>query len=81
VTVAEEPPPEVATAKGIRAVYFIVKPSRDQLVQLAQLIDSGVLRSAIDKVFPLADARKAFQRSLDEHRHGKIVLCVVEDKG
>jgi NADPH:quinone reductase-like Zn-dependent oxidoreductase len=80
VTLAEEPPPEVATAKGISAVYFLVKPNRDQLVRLAQLVDSGVLRSTIDKVFPFADARRAFQRSLDEHGPGKIVLCVVEDQ-
>jgi len=34
----------------------------------------------IDEVFPLADAGKAFQRSLGDNRHGKIVLRVVDDR-
>ncbi len=81
VSVAEEPPHERAAASGISAVYFVVQPSRDQLVQLARLVDSGDLRPTIDQVFPLADARRAFQISLGEHGPGKIVLRVVDDKG
>jgi NADPH:quinone reductase-like Zn-dependent oxidoreductase len=73
VSVAAEPP----RPPGIDAVYFVVEPDRDQLVELARLVDGGELRPTIDAVFPLADAHQAFARSLGEHRGGKIVLRVI----
>jgi NADPH:quinone reductase-like Zn-dependent oxidoreductase len=70
VSVAEEAP---------GAVYFVVEPNREQLVELAKLADDGKLRPTVDEVFPLADARTAFERSLGEHGAGKIVLRVVDE--
>jgi len=78
VSVADEPPAEPASARGITASYFVVEPNRDQLVELARLVDSGDLRPVIDEVFSLVDARKAFERSLGDHRPGKIVLRVAD---
>jgi NADPH:quinone reductase-like Zn-dependent oxidoreductase len=75
VSVAAEPP----RRRGIKSIYFVVEPNREQLVELARLADQGHLRPAIDEVFPLVDARKAFERSLDDQRRGKIVLRVVND--
>jgi NADPH:quinone reductase-like Zn-dependent oxidoreductase len=79
VSVAADPPEKAAGARGITAVYFVVEPNRDQLVELAGLADRGALRPSIDEVLPLADARAAFQRSLGGHRRGKIVLRVAGD--
>ena len=76
VSVAETPSAEDAAAPGITAIYFVVAPNRGQLVKLAGLIDGGELRPTVDRVFPLADARAAFQLSLGDHRPGKIVLRV-----
>jgi NADPH:quinone reductase-like Zn-dependent oxidoreductase len=70
VTIAEEPP------AGVEAAYFIVEPNREQLVELAGLVDAGDLRVAIDSVFGLADARAAFERSLSPGKRGKVVLRV-----
>jgi NADPH:quinone reductase-like Zn-dependent oxidoreductase len=75
VSVAEEPPREAAISTG----YFVVEPSREQLVELATLADGGDLRPAIDRVFPLADAREAFERSMSHTGRGKIVLRVADD--
>jgi NADPH:quinone reductase-like Zn-dependent oxidoreductase len=74
VSLAEEPP----DAAGITASYFVVAPNRRQLVELAEAADRGELRPVIDQVFPLGDARQAFERSLGNHRPGKIVLLVAE---
>jgi NADPH:quinone reductase-like Zn-dependent oxidoreductase len=74
VSVAEEPPREAA----ISTSFFIVEPSREQLVELARLADAGDLRPAIDRVFPLADARDAFERSMSPAGRGKIVLRVAD---
>jgi NADPH:quinone reductase-like Zn-dependent oxidoreductase len=75
VSVAEEPPAE----PGVRSAYFVVEPSRAQLVELAKLVDSGDLRPTIDAVFPLAESRKAFERTMGDRRRGKIVLRVVDE--
>jgi NADPH:quinone reductase-like Zn-dependent oxidoreductase len=75
VSVAEEPPAE----RGISAAYFVVEPSRAQLVELAKLVDSGDLRPTIDAVFPLAESRQAFERTMGGRRRGKIVLTVVDE--
>lgn len=72
VSVATAPP----QADGIESVYFVVEPSRAQLVELARLAARGELRPQIDAVFELADAREAFERSLRRDRRGKIVLRV-----
>jgi NADPH:quinone reductase-like Zn-dependent oxidoreductase len=72
VSVAE--PPE--NGAGIEARYFVVEPSTEQLVELARLADEGELRPAVDSVFPLSEARAAFERSLASGKHGKVVLQV-----
>lgn len=79
VSVAVEPSQKAGTEHGISAVYFVVEPNHEQLVELARLVDRGELRPTIDEVFPLAEARRAFERSLGGSRRGKIVLRVVDE--
>jgi hypothetical protein len=50
-----------------------VEPSREQLVELAGLVDSGELGVAIDSTFALSEATAAFERSLASNKHGKVV--------
>jgi NADPH:quinone reductase-like Zn-dependent oxidoreductase len=71
VSVAAEPP----SAIGVTSVYFVVEPSREQLVELAGLAERGQLRPTVAEVFELADARQAFER-LEQRPRGKIVLRV-----
>ena len=71
------PIPEKEPAKhGARGLFFIVEPNRDQLEQMAQLVDRGLLKSFVAKVFPLPQARDAFELGLQGHNRGKIVLWV-----
>jgi NADPH:quinone reductase-like Zn-dependent oxidoreductase len=77
VSVAEEPP--ASSDPTVDASYFVVEPNREQLVELARLVDGGDLRPAVDSVFALADARAAFERSLAPGKRGKVVLRIVED--
>jgi NADPH:quinone reductase-like Zn-dependent oxidoreductase len=70
VSVAEEPP------EGMEATYFIVEANREQLVELARLVEEGALRPAIDTVLPLADAVAAFERVMAPGKRGKVVLEV-----
>jgi NADPH:quinone reductase-like Zn-dependent oxidoreductase len=69
----------VSVAKEAPGVtYFIVEPNRDQLVELARLADEGAIRPEIDSVFPLADARAAFDRVAERGKRGKVVLRVAK---
>jgi NADPH:quinone reductase-like Zn-dependent oxidoreductase len=78
VSIVENISQERAAARGARGVFFIVKPSRSQLMEIARLIDAGKLRPVIGKVVPLEQARQAFEHGLAGHKRGKIVLRVAE---
>jgi NADPH:quinone reductase-like Zn-dependent oxidoreductase len=69
---------ERTTDKRVRAAYFIVEPSRTQLAEIARLMDGGALRPVVGTVFPLAEARQAYQH---KPAHGKVVLHVVDGGG
>jgi len=58
------------------ATYFIVEPDRDQLVELGALVEAGELRPEVDSVFPLSEARAAFDRAEARGKRGKVVLEV-----
>ena len=72
VTVAEELP---------GATYFIVEPDREQLLELNAVVDGGELLPEVDSVFPLSEARAAFERVAGTGKHGKVVLGVVPTRG
>jgi NADPH:quinone reductase-like Zn-dependent oxidoreductase len=72
VSVAEEPP----EAGGIRSVYFVVEPNPGQLEQLSALLDEGLPPPAVDSLFTLEDAVRAFERSMAPDKRGKVVLEV-----
>ena len=67
---------EQTTDERIRAAYFIVEPSRTQLKEIARLIDAGALRPVVGAVFPLAEARQAYE---SKPGRGKVVLRVVDE--
>ncbi len=67
---------EKGAARGIRGIFFIVKPSRVQLIEIGRLIDGGAVRPQVEAVYSLEQARQAFERGLQGHNRGKIVLQV-----
>ena len=68
VTIAEEMP---------GAIYFIVEPDREQLLELRTLVDAGELRAEVDSVFPLTEARAAFERVAGRGKRGPSVVFEV----
>ena len=75
-----EPIPESEAAahgeRGRRGVFFIVRADREQLRQIATLIDAGAVRPVIAQTVPLAEARAAFERGVAGHTRGKLVLAL-----
>lgn len=74
VSVAEEPPESSRT--DIKATYFVVEPDGEQLGELTRLANAGRLRTTVDSVFPLAEARAAFKRVQARGKRGKVVLQI-----
>ena len=72
VSVVAEPPDG--------GTYFVVEPNREQLNEVARLVDSGELRVAIDSTFALSDAAAAFERSLESGKRGKVVIHVMRER-
>jgi NADPH:quinone reductase-like Zn-dependent oxidoreductase len=69
-----------AAAQSRRGLFFIVEPNREQLGEIAALIDSGAIRPVIAETIPLAKAREAFERGVAGHTRGKLVLQVTTPK-
>ncbi|GAA3576268.1 NADP-dependent oxidoreductase [Kribbella ginsengisoli] len=70
VTIAE--PPTVQPAGG-RALYFVVEPNRDQLIQLATRLRDGRVTPLVNSVRPLDEAPDAFAA------RGRTIIKVTED--
>jgi NADPH:quinone reductase-like Zn-dependent oxidoreductase len=71
VSVAEPPRTE---RDDIRTVFFIREPSRAQLVEIAELVDSGKIRPHVGAVYPLAEARAAFAAKSGGGIPGRVIL-------
>jgi len=79
ITLSAPPPTGKADEYGVVATFFIVTPDRDQLGELAALVDSGRLRVEIAQNFRLQDGREAFEsRQRGNRRAGKTVIVVAE---
>jgi NADPH:quinone reductase-like Zn-dependent oxidoreductase len=64
---------EDSTDERTQQAFFIVEPRRDELSQIASLIDAGHVRPIVGAEFPLADAVEAYQAKA---ARGKVVLRV-----
>ncbi|UII25805.1 NADP-dependent oxidoreductase [Fulvivirga maritima] len=65
-----------ATKMGVNVSATQVRSDGAQLAELAELLDSGIVKVVIDSVHTLADARKAHERAEKGHIQGKIALTV-----
>ncbi len=78
VSLTAPPSAENAQAHGVRTIFHSSHPDSGQLAEIAALIDSGKLRLLMDKIVPLAEARRAQELSQSGRARGKIVLQVKE---
>ncbi|GAB3806532.1 NADP-dependent oxidoreductase [Humibacter antri] len=73
--------PEVAAAaeaRGVRTTGILVEPDHTALTSIAQLVESGTLRVAVEKTFPLEQAGAAQDAVAAGHTQGKVVIEVAE---
>jgi NADPH:quinone reductase-like Zn-dependent oxidoreductase len=77
VSIISPPSPETAKTYGVRQAFVFIEPNAAQLAVLANLVDSGKLKAAVETVLPLSDARRAHELSQSGHARGKIVLRIL----
>ncbi|HEX8912640.1 MAG TPA: NADP-dependent oxidoreductase, partial [Humisphaera sp.] len=66
-----------ARRQDVTGTFFVVRPDRRTLAEIAGLIDAGAVRPSVEATYPLAEGRRAFERAAAGHLSGKIVLTVV----
>lgn len=71
ISVVAAPPDE---RDDIRTLYFIRETNRDQLVEIARLVDSGRIRPQVGAVYPLAQGRDAFAAKAASGIPGRVIL-------
>lgn len=74
ISVAEEPPGDVAADKGVEARWFLVESRPDQLFDLAAAADDGMLEVPVRHTYPMRQAADAFQHVMSRGGTGKVVL-------
>ncbi|MCS5709926.1 zinc-binding dehydrogenase [Candidatus Berkiella aquae] len=67
---------KVASENNITAQFTIVSPNGEQLKQIAHLIDDQLLKTKIEKIFPLEQIKEALTLQQTGHCHGKIILKI-----
>ena len=76
VTVVGDAPEETAAKYGVKGFSMLVEPNREELKEIAKLVDAGEVKPVVGAVFPLSRAREAYERGLGGHNRGKLVLEV-----
>jgi alcohol dehydrogenase len=66
--------PALTKQYGVTAIGQMTHVTTDVLKRLAQLVDSGAIKTHVDKVFSLEKAKEAFQLLEEGHVRGKVVL-------
>ena len=55
---------------------MLVKPNKDDLVFMKELIEAGKVIPVIDRSYPLSEVPEAFRYLEDGHAQGKVVITV-----
>jgi NADPH:quinone reductase-like Zn-dependent oxidoreductase len=69
---------ESADDERTKQAFFIVEPNRQQLCDIAAMLDAGQLRPVVGAVVPFARAATAYtQEAVPDRRPGKTVVTVI----
>ena len=56
--------------------FFIAKITKEDLAVMQELLDSGQVKSVIDRTYPLSDVRQALRYLGEGHARGKVVITM-----
>lgn len=64
------------TVLGLDGSYVFVRPDRDNLARLTELVEAGDLRVGIARTFTLEEIADAHRYAESEHPRGKVVVTI-----
>ncbi len=70
---------EAAADERTKQAFFIVEPNQQQLVEVANLLQSGQLRAAVAAIVPLSQAPAAYAGRVERSGRGKLVVALTAD--
>jgi len=76
VSMLGAPNPELAKEYNITAIGQNTRVNNETLTRLTELVEKGVIKTQIDKVFPLDNTKEAFEYLENAHSRGKVVVAV-----
>lgn len=76
VTMIASSQKEKAKEQGVTAIDQMTQVTTEKLNELSRLIDDGIVKPNVGKVFPLADIVQAFEARESGGVHGKIVISI-----
>jgi alcohol dehydrogenase len=76
VSMAGQPDEQLAKQHNVTAIGQGTKTTTDKLQKIADMVDQGLLKVNIDKVFPLNQAGDALDYLQNGHPKGKVVIKV-----
>ena len=68
--------PVVSLAHSITVRSLVARPSRDDLMFVGQLLDSGAVMPVIDRYYPLGELPAAMRYLGSGHAQGKVVIMM-----
>lgn len=68
--------PVVSLARGVTVRSLVARPSRDDLMFVGQLLDSGAVVPVIDRCYPLGELPEAMRYLGSGHARGKVVITM-----
>jgi NADPH:quinone reductase-like Zn-dependent oxidoreductase len=76
VSMVAEPDPELVEQSGVNYIQQQSRATAERLKAVAELADQGVIKTNIDKTFPLEQAAEALDYLKTGHPRGKVVLKI-----
>lgn len=76
VSMVQEPDDTLVEKHGITYVYQSTHATTARLNAISELVDSGILKVHVDKVFPFAEAAEALEYVKTGHPRGKVVIQI-----
>jgi alcohol dehydrogenase len=67
-----------ATRAGVNYRFIFMKPSGEELAQIAALAARGVIKPVVDRVFLISQCQCAIEYSESGRARGKIIISVID---
>ena len=74
VSLVEDPSKKLLQKYKVEGKVIASVPNPKQLEEITQLVEEGKVKTHIEKVFPLSEAKKAQKLSKEGHTRGKFIL-------